>query len=438
MKLSVTTGRQSNADDALKFSIPPKSVVVLAQVLPADARNQILALSDAGVLRKIFTSFAYDPTARIERWAKHVDRVLGTQTSKLLATRPSVDGVVPTDIERSVVPEAIRLLLQSRGHAFCNPTALLDWTSRRLSLLAAKALKKDDCLVVARECEALEVFAAAARKQIGRLYQLPTAHFRTVDSVLRKEFEEYPDLAAEKSHNQSVDPRRVSRKEQELELAETIIVPSQFVKTSLINENINESKIHVLPFGAESEWIADTVPSNTGNIVLHVGQLSIRKGTHRLLKAWKTLRAYRTHELRLIGSMRLSPRFLSDYGGIYNYLGKMPRQSLKQQYMQSCCFVLPALAEGFAVVILEALSCGTPVVVSRNSGAEGFISDGNEGFLHDAQNDEQLCEALEKMLSRPVQRQAMAEQCLLKARSWTWKEYRRAFLAYVQTVVSGG
>jgi glycosyltransferase involved in cell wall biosynthesis len=203
-----------------------------------------------------------------------------------------------------------------------------------------------------------------------------------------------------------------------------------------LDAGVREEKIRVLPSGTEADWIPESRPQKNPNLYLHVGQLSIRKGTHRLLKAWKHLGAYRTCELRLIGSMRLPDEFLSDYRGIYNYLGRVPRQSLKAQYMVASCFVLPALAEGFAMVILESISCGTPIVASRNSGAEGFICDGEEGLLHDAQNDEQLCHALEEMLTQPRRCREMAQNCLQKARGWTWDHYRARFTAFIRDLAN--
>jgi glycosyltransferase involved in cell wall biosynthesis len=216
-----------------------------------------------------------------------------------------------------------------------------------------------------------------------------------------------------------------------------VLVPSLFVKKSLLAAGVAEEKIHVLPFGTDEEWLGQTNPCNGSKVFLHVGQLSIRKGTHRLLRAWKQIGAYRTCELRLIGSMRLPKSYLGEFQGIYNYLGRIPRQSLKQHYSTAACFVFPALAEGFALVVLESLSCGTPVVASRNSGAEGFITEGEHGLLHDAQDDEQLCEALEWMLTHPNRREEMRAACLERARKWTWSEYRTAFLEFIVTLMDG-
>jgi glycosyltransferase involved in cell wall biosynthesis len=134
--------------------------------------------------------------------------------------------------------------------------------------------------------------------------------------------------------------------------------------------------------------------------------------------------------------MRLSNKFLSGFYGVYHHAGRLPRRSLKDQYLQASCFVLPALAEGFAMVILESLSCGTPIVASRNSGAEGFICEGEEGLLHDAQDDEQLCHALEEMLTRPKRCREMANNCLQKARSWTWNEYRAEFVKFIRALIN--
>jgi glycosyltransferase involved in cell wall biosynthesis len=136
--------------------------------------------------------------------------------------------------------------------------------------------------------------------------------------------------------------------------------------------------------------------------------------------------------------MHLTAKFLKDYQGCYDYLGTMQRDNLRRHYQTAQAFVLPALAEGFAVVILEALSCGLPVLVSRNSGAEGFITPGREGLLHEAQDDDSLCRDLDWMLSHPNEHAEMSHCALQRAQSWTWLDYRREFLRLVTTLTGKG
>ncbi len=411
--------------------LPPRSVVAVAHVLPADVRHHLRALSEAGLLRQVFTGYAYLPDRRLERWGHRCDAVLPTNLTRLLMKRPAMAGVRSRDVVRAILPESVRFVVDSRWSNSGAPLAAADWAKRRISLAAARCVQPNDRLVLAREFEAKEAFDAAAALDIPRVYQLPIAHYHTVDYILRRELELYPDRDFQRAYERSVASRRIERKDAELALASHVLVPSLFVKDSLLQAGVHGDRIHVVPFGAEEDWIVDTLPSKDQNLCLCVGQLSIRKGVHRLLRAWKSLRAYRTCELRLIGSMRLSRTFLAEFAGMYNYVGRLPRPSLRQHYASASCLVCPSLAEGFAVVILESLSCGTPVVASRNSGAEGFIREGEEGLLHDAQDDEQLCSALEFMLSHPDCRAEMSSCCRERMRTWTWEKYRSEFVKVV-------
>ena len=410
-----------------------RSVVAVAHVMPADVRNHLRALADAGLLRQLFTGYVYQPDRWLERCGRGCDRFLGTRIMRLLATRPEVLGVDSSDIVRVLLPEAARFVSDSLPGSRSRWLNMCDRAQQRLSIVAAGRLRGTDRLVLAREFEAREVFERAATLGIPRVYQLPIAHYRMVDRVLRRELEEYRDADFKVDLRVSAAPQRNERKQRELELANRIVVPSLFVKKSLIDAGVSEDKIYVLPFGTEEEWIVDSVSPKDSRLFLHVGQLSMRKGTHRLLRAWKRLGAHRACELRLIGSMRLPPALLADFQGTYNYLGRLARPLLREHFSAASCSVLPTLAEGFALVILESLSCGTPIVASRNCGAEGFIQEGREGLLHDAQDDEQLCEALEWMLTNPQRRAEMSHDCLKKARSWTWREYRSAFLKLVES-----
>ncbi|HEX9852252.1 MAG TPA: glycosyltransferase family 4 protein [Woeseiaceae bacterium] len=414
-----------------------RTVVVVSQVLPADVRHQLRALADGRLLRKAFTGYAYQPNRWMERAGQRLDSILGTKLTASLSRRPVIAGVPAASVRMAWVAEAVGALLLRRLGRRNLSAAYQDWTQTRLSFLASRHIRSADKVAVAREYDALEIFQQAAKIGVHRVYQLPTPHYQTVDRILRQELDLFPDTDLQKSHDWSVAPQRIERKNGELALASQVLVPSLFVKRSLMQAGISEDKICLLPFGTEAEWNVDDAPPKDPNLFLHVGQLSIRKGTHRLLNAWKRLGAYRNCELRLIGSMHLPKRFLAEFAGVYNYIGRLPRPSLRSHYAVASCFVLPALAEGFAVVILESMSCGTPVVASRNSGAEGFICDGQEGLLHDAQDDDQLCEALESMLTHPQRRLEMGHNCLLKARSWTWENYRAAFLALIQDSISG-
>jgi glycosyltransferase involved in cell wall biosynthesis len=414
-----------------------RSVIAVAHALPADVRNHLKALAEHELLRNAYTGYSYHPQRWMERFARAVDSICGTKLTANLLKRPEIMSVSSGAVKDYWVEEGICSMLSRRMGRRHWTSRFVDRIQTRLSKIASGDLRAADRLVIAREYEAKELFEQATRRRLCCVYHLPTAHYAAVDRILRREFELFPDRELQEAHERSVAIHRVARKDAELTLSTKVLVPSVFVKQTLLEAGVCENKIHVLPFGCETEWIADDLAKDP-NLFLHVGQLSLRKGTHRLLRAWKRLGAHRTCELRLIGSMRLPARLLADFHGIYNYLGTMPRPSLRKHYAAASCFVLPALAEGFAVVIPESLSCGTPVVASRNSGAEGFIVEGEHGLLHDAQNDDQLCESLESLLSNRKRCGEMSGSCLQKARTWTWEKYRATFIAFIVDLLDGG
>jgi glycosyltransferase involved in cell wall biosynthesis len=300
-------------------------------------------------------------------------------------------------------------------------------------------LNSNTRLVLGREDGALHSFRRAKELGAQTIYDLPTAHYTTVRRILEREEAEFPDVCTRPGVQDALTPAQLEHKDAELSCADHVIVGSAFVKQSLTEAGFPEARVTVLPSACQADWLPSTsIRINPhGCVVLHVGYLSLRKGTHRLLRVWKRLKAYRTHRLRLIGDMDLSPRFLRDFQGCFEHVPHLPREQLRAHYALADIFALPAAAEGFAGVILEALSFGVPIIASRSSGAEGFLEQGKEALLHDFANEDQLCADLDWMVSHPVERAEMARQAQAKAMSWTWKDYRRRFVEIVNDIERG-
>jgi len=413
-------------------------VVQEAPVLPADVRHHARALESCGLLRVLVTTYVHQPGAWLERAVGGADRLLGTHFSQRLRQRPTLQRVRPDHVVRRALPELWRVWRQRSNSAGAKSKSCAghDAMMAAIDRKAGRLVRRGDRLVLGREDVALAAFRAGRRFGAGRLYQLPIAHYSTMRAIMQSEVDAFPAVCTMPLPQEDYSPERTDRKNAEIRAADHVLAPSLFVRDSALRAGVDAERITVIPFGTEPAWIpSESVPRD--NTVLHVGQLSLRKGTHRLLRAWKKLGAHRTHRLQLIGRMHLAPSFLRNFQGCYECLGQLPRSELSRRYQKACFFALPSLAEGFAVVILEALSCGLPVLASRNSGAEGFITSGEEGLLHDAQDDDALCAGLDWMLSHPAERAEMSRRALEKARSWTWDDYRSEFLQLVYRLIGG-
>jgi glycosyltransferase involved in cell wall biosynthesis len=396
-------------------------VVQVAPVLPEDARQQALALAERGLLRKLVT--AWVPVGG------RVESLLGLPILRLLARRRSAP-VKGSQLHR--VPAAdfadqmTRWMGGSAIDAVDRRFAAVDRAATRWVRLPAQA-------VLAREDGCLRSFRRASSAGIPCLYDLPTAHHATVRRFLEREVASFPGVCTISDDPRNFSPERTARKDAELAFADFILCPSQFIRNSLVAAGIPEKKIVVLPLAAEPAWLTvDPVPREP--IFLYVGQISLRKGVHRLMHAWKRLKAYRTHRLRLVGSMCLSEEFLKGFSGLYEHVPAVSRNQLQVYYARAQVLLFNALADGFGMVVSEAMSCGTPVLASRNSGAEMIMTDGEEGRLFPYGDDDVLCDILDWALSHPSELEEMGWHARRKATEWTWPDYRAGFGEWVGSV----
>ena len=106
------------------------------------------------------------------------------------------------------------------------------------------------------------------------------------------------------------------------------------------------------------------------------------KGTHYLLEAFNKLEV-KNKELVLIGEIKGKGiiNFMRKYKGTYKYLGKVPHNLLYKYYSNASVFVQPSVLEGLSMVIPEAMACGTPPIVTKNTGGDEVIKNTIKYFV---------------------------------------------------------
>ena len=88
-----------------------------------------------------------------------------------------------------------------------------------------------------------------------------------------------------------------------------------------------------------------------------------------------------------------------------SFLGKISRESLQEEMHRSTMFALISNHEVFGLVYLEAMLQGCIVVASRESGADGIIRDGENGFLCEAGNSVELAKIIERVAEMSLEEQ---------------------------------
>lgn len=386
--------------------------------LPVDVCTQAVSLSNNGWLAHLYTSTAINGKD-LKGWL--LNRWLGRREVQ-------IRGDELRAIYTSDVHQRLRLL------AGRSPTESMDERFKRVDYAASRQVSGELDAVLCREDAARHTFEQARDCDLIRIYDLPIAHFGFTRDLMEKEVEYFPELEHSICITDEFAADRISNKERELSLANHILCPSQFVKRSLLAGGYGGKSVQVLPFACERGWLEGSSEKRT-NVVLGVGQISVRKGVHRLLRVWKQMGAYRSHTLRLIGDMRLPKNYLKQFKGLYEHVPSLPRNELIRQYAMARMLVLNSMSEGMAIVIPEALSLGTPVIASRNSGAEEMITDNEEGILVEYGDDENLAKSLERLLMSEDLLGHMSEKAKARARSRTWGAYSREFIQWIDSVV---
>jgi glycosyltransferase involved in cell wall biosynthesis len=410
-------------------------VFCVAPVLPQDVRHQCQALDEAGLLNRVICSLAYSEGGPVESSLRWLDRAIGTQI--VMATERRRFGAVPhKKVSSQPWPEFWTQVGRRVGLVDRGPRTT-DRYLARVDLAASRQLVSGVRLVIAREDCCRKTFATARRIGARCLYDLPTTYYAKVRAIMEREAAEFPGASAENTWADEYSDARNARKDAELAVADHIIVPSLWARSSLIDAGISTDRVSAIPFGCQPRGDASPRRSSTAEkkVFLFTGNLSVRKGIPRLLRAWKRLGAFRTHTLRLIGSMYLTPKFLADYSGTFEYMPRLPRSELAQHYATSYAFIMPGAAEGMAVVITEAVSSGLPVIASENSGAAGFITHEKEGLLYAFADEDELCTALERMLMRSDEVADMGNAAYELSLSWTWREYRETYVALIRALL---
>jgi len=209
-------------------------------------------------------------------------------------------------------------------------------------------------------------------------------------------------------------------------IADKVICISDATRYECVKRGINHDKCVVIPVGIEPGEVV--LPGNkdehvravediTGvklsdrKIILSVGRLVERKGFHWFVESVMPELVqldgdivyliagdgpYRDVIENIVISKNLKDNVI--------LLGKVDRNTLRLLYNAADVFVMPNIPvngdlEGFGIVVLEASSCGVPVVASNIDGIKDAVLNGKSGILVDAYDSNGFIEAICKLIN---------------------------------------
>lgn len=169
--------------------------------------------------------------------------------------------------------------------------------------------------------------------------------------------------------------------------------------------------------------------------VLYIGTLEPRKNLVRLIRAWHSLRRQGAieHQLAIVGAPGWQYQPIFEEAGRLGcadelvFTGYLPRSDLPALYSAADAFAFPSLAEGFGLPVVEAMACGTPVLISDTPALRELA--GEAAVRVNPHSVEAIAHGLAGMLTDRALHDELRRAGLARAGAFSWQRAARETLA---------
>ena len=308
---------------------------------------------------------------------------------------------------------------------------------------AASVLRKLRDSVDAVHCwpgSSLRTLQVAKELGIPTLVQRTNAHTAFAYQIVAREHEKL-GIKLPSSYSHFPDQKRLDREEAEYQLADRILVPSDFVYRTFKDRGFGKDKLIRMFYGYDPKSFylppgGIKERSNEKFVITFVGRAEPRKGLHYALEAWSNSELKTQTIFRIVGNMNVIPGYINVLGRWLNQsnvqiLGEI--DNVGDVLRDSDVLVLPAVEEGSAKVTFEARACGCVIVVSDCTGAE--CTHMYDGLIHPARDVETLREHLLTLFNDRELYRYLRENSIKTICNFTWENAaRRLMRVYKETV----
>jgi glycosyltransferase involved in cell wall biosynthesis len=234
-----------------------------------------------------------------------------------------------------------------------------------------------------------------------------------------------------------------------LKRADHIIAVSDFTKKEILNNfDINENKISVIHessgisnYPDESGFTFDGIKKKykiVGKYFIFVGRFAAIKNIENIMQSFYNMKR---DDLQLILIGGFDPAFpdkkiqemIQNKKSNVLVLRGITNKELSFLYKNSLALLFPSFCEGFGLPILEAMSCGTPVITS-NTGACAEVA-GNAAITITPTEPSELLSAMIKIEGNPELRETLITNGLLHSASFSWKKCATETLAVYNKIL---
>jgi glycosyltransferase involved in cell wall biosynthesis len=234
--------------------------------------------------------------------------------------------------------------------------------------------------------------------------------------------------------------------------SDKIITGSDFSKNDIVQSyGINPSKIEVVPLGVSPAFKPETNITKVQEIsekyriqrpyILCVGRLNPRKNLMTLVEAFVMLKREKSipHKLIIAGKEDYDTQNIiqsiktSKCSKDILFIGFVADQDLPFIYKGADVFLYPSLFEGVGLPVLEAMSCGVPVIVSNSSSLIEIA--GDAGVLVNPLDPREIGNAIFRVISNQDLRKEYVLRGFSRVKKYSWLSTAQQTLTVYKSII---
>jgi glycosyltransferase involved in cell wall biosynthesis len=331
----------------------------------------------------------------------------------------SLHGEVPENVE---VVQTLALRGRRIPHRLLGVERSYRYHDRRV----AAALRRSGRTFDAVHCwprATVHTARAASRLGVPSFREVPNTHTAHAVEVVSAEIAAL-GLPTAGAYSHALDREAIAREEEEYELADVLLVPSEYSLETFLDRGVPAEKLALHRYGYDPERFPalDNGGARRGArpfTAIFVGRCEPRKGLHLALRAWLDSGAAESGRFLVCGS------FVPGYRELLEPLLAHPSVQVRGYVddpaalmRESDVFVLPSIEEGSALVTYEAQASGCVLLVSAAAGAR--CRHDVEGLVHAPRDVAALTEHFRSLLADPASLVRLQQASLARAERLTW------------------
>jgi len=284
---------------------------------------------------------------------------------------------------------------------------------------------------------ALRTLKVAAQLGIPTVLERPNAHTRYAYESVQCEARRI-GVVLPPTDEYAFKEDILEREETEYRLVDFLLCSSDFTIKTFVEQGISPDKLlkHGYGFDAKTCYpdpkrVAD--PSR-GITMMFAGVAAVRKGLHFALEAWLNSTAHKNGTFLIVG--RVLPAYAERFSEMLSHpsvkvLGH--RNDVPDLMRQSDLFVLPSIEEGFGLVCVEAMGCGSVPLVSE--ACTDVCQHMQNALVHEIGNVKQLTEHITLLDQSRGLLARLREESISQAPQHTWMAAGRRLLEVYQEAI---